>query len=189
MAQRPRLMEVLRSALYVLVLATAAAAASTGDAAPVRPLETAIVDPVEFTSPTADVALEHALKSGASAIKVPVFWDTIAPVKRPSGFRPADPLEPAYYWKGLDAELRLIRSHGLEPFVYIAGPPDWAMRKLDGFRRVDPEQYRLFVLAAVRRYSGHMPGLPRVRYWEAWNEPNKVPGREFKPGAADWYRE
>src|SRR5436190_1314924 len=70
-----------------------------------------------------------------------------------------------------------------------AGPPTWAMRKVDGFPRVDPEQYRLFVLAAVRRYSGTTQGLPRVRYWEAWNEPNKVPGPEFKPGAGDWYRE
>src|SRR5262249_61707321 len=109
--------------------------------------------------------------------------------RRRPGAGPAAPLEPAYSWQGRDAELRLVHSHGLEPIVYIAGPPDWAMRKLDGFPRVDPEQYRLFVLAAVRRYSGRTQGLPRVRYWEAWNEPNKVPGREFKPGAADWYRE
>lgn len=182
-------MEALRSALCVLVLALAASAASTADAAPAQPLETAFVDPVEFTSPTADLALSHAVKAGATAIKIPLFWDTIAPATRPSHFRPADPVEPAYNWQGLDAEVRLVRSHGLEPFVYIAGPPSWAIRKLDGFPRVDPEQYRLFVLAAVRRYSGKTQGLPRVRYWEAWNEPNKVPGREFKPGAADWYRE
>jgi hypothetical protein len=172
-----------------LVIALAASAASTADAAPTQPLETAFVDPVEFTSPTADLALSHAVKAGAKAIKIPLFWDTIAPATRPSHFRPADPLEPAYNWQGLDAEVRLVRSHGLEPFVYVAGPPSWAIRKLDGFPRVDPEQYRLFVLAAVRRYSGKTQGLPRVRYWEAWNEPNKVPGREFKPSAADWYRE
>lgn len=182
-------MEALRSALCVLVIALAASAASTADAAPTQPLETAFVDPVEFTSPTADLALSHAVKAGAKAIKIPLFWDTIAPATRPSHFRPADPLEPAYNWQGLDAEVRLVRSHGLEPFVYVAGPPSWAIRKLDGFPRVDPEQYRLFVLAAVRRYSGKTQGLPRVRYWEAWNEPNKVPGREFKPSAADWYRE
>src|SRR3954469_8940678 len=182
-------MEALRSALRVLVLALAASAASTADAAPAQPLETAFVDPVEFTSPTADLALSHAVKAGATAIKIPLFWDTIAPATRPSHFRPADPLEPAYDWQGLDTEVRNVRSHGLEPFVYIAGPPSWAIRKLDGFPRVDPEQYRLFVLAAVRRYSGRTQGLPRVRYWEAWNEPNKVPGREFKPAAAGWYRE
>src|SRR5215831_5734693 len=127
MAQRPRLMEALRSALFVLVLATAAAGASTAGAAPLRPLERAFVDPVEFTSPTADLALKRAVESGATAIKIPVFWDTVAPATRPSRFRPADPLEPAYKWQGLDSELRLVRSHGLEPIVYIAGPPDWAM--------------------------------------------------------------
>jgi hypothetical protein len=189
MAQRPRLMEALRSALFVLVLAVSGALASTAEAAPLQPLQRAFVDPVEFTSPTAELALKHAVEAGATAIKIPVFWDSIAPATRPSRFKPADPLEPAYNWQGLDAELRLVRSHGLEPIVYIAGPPDWAMRKLDGFQRVDPDQYRQFVLAAVRRYSGTTQGLPRVRYWEAWNEPNKVPGREFKPGAADWYRE
>jgi hypothetical protein len=182
-------MEALRPALCVLVLAAAAFVASAAGTAPARPLETAIVDPVEFTSPTADLALSHAVKTGASAIKVPLFWDTIAPATRPSHFRPTDPNEPAYNWEGLDSELRLIRSHGLEPIVYIAGPPDWAIRKLDGFPRVDPRLYGQFALAAVRRYSGRTQGLPRVRYWEAWNEPNKVPGREFKPGAPDWYRE
>jgi hypothetical protein len=172
----------------VLILTIAALAASAA-AGPVRPLETAIVDPVEFTSPTADLALSHARKAGASAIKVPLFWDTVAPATRPSRFRPTDPAEPAYNWEGIDSELRLIRAHGLEPIVYIAGPPDWAIRNLDGFPRVDPRLYGQFALAAVHRYSGSTQGLPRVRYWEAWNEPNKVPGREFKPGAPDWYRE
>jgi hypothetical protein len=39
----------------------------------------------------------------------------------------------------------------------------------------------------VHRYRG-AAGLPRVRYWEAWNEPNKVPNRQYKPSAAGWYR-
>jgi len=63
------------------------------------------------------------------------------------------------------------------------------MRKLDGFARVDPVQYAAFALAAVRRYSGRTTGAPRVRYWEAWNEPNKIPGPPFKAGAASWYRQ
>jgi hypothetical protein len=182
-------MDALRSAVSLLVVALAALAASTAAADPPRPLETAFVDPFEFTSPTADLALSRAVKGGATAIKVPLFWNTIAPATRPPHFRPGDPAERAYTWQGLDTELRLIRSHGLEPIVYVAGPPTWAIRKLDGFPRTDPEQYRMFALAAVRRYSGKTQGVPRVRYWEAWNEPNKVPGREFKPGAADWYRE
>src|SRR3954452_18669292 len=123
-------MEALRSALRVLVLALAASGASTAGAPPLQPLETAFVDPVEFTSPTADLALEHAVKAGATAIKIPLFWDTVAPAKRPARFRPTDPLEPVYDWKGIDNELRLVRSHGLEPIVYVAGPPSWAILKL-----------------------------------------------------------
>src|SRR5213595_2732558 len=125
MARRPHPMAPLRSALSALVLALAALVTTAAVAAPPQPLETAFVDPVEFTSPTADLALSRAVKDGATAIKVPLFWNTIAPVTRPSHFRPADPAEPAYNWKGLDSELRLIRSHGLEPIVYVAGPPSW----------------------------------------------------------------
>src|SRR6185437_15877939 len=114
--------------------------------------------------------------------------NTVAPATRPSHFRPADPADPAYDWKPLDAELRLVQSHGLQSIVYIAGPPSWALQKLDGFPRVDPAQYAAFALAAVRRYSGETAGLPHIRYWQAWNEPNKVPNPSYKPGAASWYR-
>ena len=31
-------------------------------------------------------------------------------------------------------------------------------------------------------------GLPRVRVWGCWNEPNKVPGPSAKATAAEWYR-
>jgi hypothetical protein len=179
---------MVRGVLSLVVLALAASAA-TALGAPARPLETAFVDPYSFTGPTADAALTRAARAGASAIKVPLFWDTVAPATKPSRFTPARPADPAYNWTQVDAQLRAVRAHELEPIVYIAGPPSWAIRKLDGFPRTDPAQYAAFALAAVRRYSGETAGLPRVRYWEAWNEPNKVPRRSFKPGAASWYRQ
>jgi len=167
----------------VVALAAVAAAAAT-----TQPLQTALVDPYVFVGPTADVGLSRAAQAGAAAIKVPIFWNTVAPATRPSHFRPADTADPAYDWKPLDAELRLVQSHGLQSIVYIAGPPSWALQKLDGFPRVDPAQYAAFALAAVRRYSGETAGLPHIRYWQAWNEPNKVPNPSYKPGAASWYR-
>jgi hypothetical protein len=141
-----------------------------------------------FTGPDAAAGLDRARAAGATAIKVPLFWNGVAPAQRPAGFQPANPSDRSYYWAGLDAQLRLIAAHGLEPIVYISGPPVWAMREIDGALRVDPEQYRLFTLAAVKRYSGRTPGLPRVKVWQAWNEPNKVPSPAAKAGAADWYR-
>jgi hypothetical protein len=154
-----------------------------------HPLRTAIVDPVVFTGPNAAAGLERARAAGATAIKVPLFWNGVAPAKRPAGFQPSNPSDRSYYWAGLDAQLRLIAARGLEPIVYISGPPAWAMRKIDGALRVDPDQYRLFTLAAVKRYSGRTPGLPRVRIWQAWNEPNKVPSPAAKPGVESWYRQ
>jgi hypothetical protein len=46
-----------------------------------------------------------------------------------------------------------------------------------GSWRPSARQYRLFAEAAARRYSGSFRDssgarLPRVRYWQAWNEPN-----------------
>jgi hypothetical protein len=168
----------------VAALAAAAPATPTGE----HPLETAIVDPLVFTGPDAAAALDRAAAAGATAIKVPVFWSLVAPARRPRTFRPADPSDPAYDWNGLDTELRLIHAHGLEPIVYIAAAPTWALTRFDGLMRPDPGQFAAFARAAVRRYSGHTKDLPRVRVWQAWNEPNKVANPAYKPGAADWYR-
>ena len=185
-SKRPLAMS-LKAFVAALVLALPALAASTAVAPSPLPLRTGFVDPYVFTGHDAALGLERAAAAGASSIKVPLFWDTVAPASRPPGFQPADPADPAYNWVQLDAQLRLIRARHLEPIVYIAGPPSWAKRTSEGLARVDPTQYAAFALAAVRRYGGQA-GLPRVRYWQAWNEPNKVPNPTYKPGAAVWYR-
>jgi hypothetical protein len=176
----------LRSRVAVLAV-IALVGSGAASAAPVRPLETAIVDPAVFTGPDASTGLDRAVSAGIGAIKIPLFWNEVAPASRPAGFAAADPTDPAYDWSALDAQLRLVHAHGLEPIVYIAGAPTWAFAKIDGASRPDPTLYRAFALAAVRRYSGTAPGLPRVRYWEAWNEPNKVTGPSAKAGAPAWY--
>jgi hypothetical protein len=175
---------LLAAAVAFLSAATVASSARAAG----HPLRTAIVDPAVFTGPNAAAGLDRARSAGATAIKVPLFWNGVAPARRPAGFRPSNPSDHSYYWAGLDTQLRLIAARGLEPIVYISGPPAWAMRKIDGALRVDPDQYRLFTLAAVKRYSGQTPGLPRVKVWQAWNEPNKVPSPAAKPGVESWYR-
>jgi hypothetical protein len=190
---RPRRSSRAVGTLALLVVALLAARAAQVDgvanaAETPRPLRTAIVDPAVFTSPDAAAALRRAAAAGISVIKVPLFWNEVAPASRPGGFRPANPGDPSYSWSGLDSELELIRAQGLEPLVYIAGAPKWAYRRIDGAERPDPAQVADFALAAVKRYSGTSPDLPRVRLWQAWNEPNKVPSPAAKPGAADWYR-
>jgi hypothetical protein len=52
-------------------------------------------------------------------------------------------------------------------------------RERPGTWRPNAADYAAFATAAARRYDGHFPDpllpgayLPRVRYWQAWNEPN-----------------
>ena len=124
------------------------------------------------------------------AIKIPLFWSTVVPAKRPARFHAASPAEPAYGWTGLDAELRLVRAAGLEPILYIAAAPTWATTRIAGAVRPDPQQYRAFALAAVRHYSGRVSGSPRVRYWQAWNEPTRsatgLPRWGRRAGIGQW---
>jgi hypothetical protein len=175
-----------RSILCLAILFSAFAANGAAAAAP-QPLQTAFVDPTVFTGPNAAAGLSAAKAAGASMIKVPLFWNEVAPATRPAGFKPSDPSDPAYNWAQLDAQLRLIRAHGLQAIVYVSSAPTWAMRTIGGYPRAEPGQFASFALAAVRRYAGS-DGLPRVRFWEAWNEPNKVPNRAAKASAATWYR-
>ena len=75
----------------------------------------------------------------------------------------------------MDQQVREARRFGLEPLMSIESAPDWAEGSgpgLPGTVRPNPAEFALFARAAARRYSGSFAGLPRVRRWEAWNEPN-----------------
>ncbi|HVM18170.1 MAG TPA: hypothetical protein VM290_11370 [Gaiellaceae bacterium] len=102
-------------------------------------------------------------------------WRAIAPEQRPPEFRPDDPGEPSYRWGALDRQVSLAVSRGLQPLVTVWSAPDWATPRgnaLPGTLRPDPLEFHRFTRALVRRYSGTYEGLPRVRLWMAWNEPN-----------------
>ncbi len=113
--------------------------------------------------------------TGATAIRIYAIWKRYAPATRPAGFDPADPADPGYDWSLLDEQVRQAKANGLEPILSIEGAPDWAEgpgEGLAGTLRPSPTEFGLFARAAARRYSGSFEGLPRVRWWQAWNEPN-----------------
>jgi len=60
--------------------------------------------------------------------------------------------------------------------VQIYSAPKWAERcvtkDFPGICNPDPVAFQRFTAAAVKRYSGNFEGLPKVRFWEPWNEPN-----------------
>ena len=161
----------------------------------VRPLQTAVTDSVTFILPEKDSAFAHTRTAGASFVRIDMGWQYIlrpAALKtKPKGFDPADPNDPNYDWGSVDAQVRDAVRHGLEPIVTVFGAPSWAIEPapgLHGLGRPDPAAVAQFALAGARRFSGADPAHPRVRYWEAWNEPNHVGAAALKKGAADWYR-
>lgn len=128
---------------------------------------------------------------GVGVIRVSLHWDSVAPIQRPAGFAAADPA--AYPGWGLyDEIVQDARQDGIVIDFSLGGPaPQWAtgagLPSSGGFGGVwkpSPAIFKQFVQAAATRYSGNydpalgmsVPGdpndLPRVSFWEIWNEPN-----------------
>jgi hypothetical protein len=118
-------------------------------------------------------SMDGVRAAGSTAVRFYASWRRAAPGNRPAD--PANPADPAYNWTLLDQQVQVAKSRGLEPILSIEGAPDFAEGSgegLDGTVRPSPTEFALFARAAARRYSGSFGGLPRVRYWQAWNEPN-----------------
>jgi hypothetical protein len=162
--------------ILILALCLAALVAAP-DAAAFRPFETAIADPTAFDAPTRDTAFQHVADAGAGVVRLAVSWSRIAPAGtvKPDGFDARDPLDPAYRFEALDEQVVAATGAGLQPIVTIVEAPRWAERGdagRQGGRKPDPAELGAFAEAVARRYSGSVLDLPRVRYWQAWNEPN-----------------
>ncbi|MGN6869072.1 MAG: hypothetical protein ACTHMY_11795 [Solirubrobacteraceae bacterium] len=129
--------------------------------------------------------IPRAVAEGASIVRINVLWSQVAPRVRPPLFDPADPSSPGYNWTTVDATVRGLAGHGLQVLLNITDAPSWAegpsppTDASPGSWRPDPAQFASFATAAALRYDGSFPDplqpgafLPRVRYWQPWNEPN-----------------
>lgn len=174
----------LLQGIPLTVVVAAAAIAPLGDSADAqssagRPLHTAIVDPGFFTGPSTETGFQRTRAAGASFVRLNLYWTSVAPAgnKRPAGFNPRNPGDPLYRWDVYDDLARTAVVSGLQPIFDILGAPAWAQssgsqRSVDGYVRPSPSALADFATAAARRYAGGYQGLPRVRYWQIWNEPN-----------------
>lgn len=126
----------------------------------------------------APLAFERTRAAGAQFIRIPLYWAGTAPVKLPAVWSPEDPADPNYEWGESDEDVVRAVSAGLVPVLQVDGAPIWAQRchtpsvAPSAVCDPDPAALRAFAVAAARRYSGLVPGLPRVQYWQALNEPN-----------------
>ena len=140
-----------------------------------RPLQTAVFDPIAFPGADAAVAFAHSRETGATLARLFLDWGAVA-AQEPSS-EPTNPANPAYDWSAVDRQVKLAVAHHLQPILDVFGPPTWARKpSTDGGppppELRDPADVGRFMRAAARRYSGTFGRLPRVRYWQVWNEPN-----------------
>jgi hypothetical protein len=156
----------------------------------------------DFTLPEKQVAFERTRAAGASLARLFLSWPAVAPggSSRPAGFiNPRDPSDPQYQWDALDEVVQTAVAARLEPIFSIIDAPGWAQtgakqRPSDGPVRPSPSALADFTTALATRYSGRFRNIPRVRYWQVWNEPNLsiylMPQSENgKPVSPDWYRD
>lgn len=134
---------------------------------------------------TREIWNRRAVESGASIDRMSVAWAGIAPASLPPGFDATDPSSPGYHWEKLDAAIKTAAAHDLEVVLTTQHAPTWAegpgrpaKAKIGGWEP-DPVAYGKFAHALATRYSGSFPDpsspgtdLPRVRYFDSWNEPN-----------------
>ena len=140
-------------------------------------MRTGFLDPGAFAGPNADESVVRAQTAGATVTRVLLFWNA---VETATPADPEDPNDPAYDWASVDRQVAHAVRGGLTPILNITHSPKWARGQAVGLPGTwpSPTKYAQFAKAAARRYSGtftpsgQTEPLPRVRYWQAWNEPN-----------------
>lgn len=160
----------LLAGLLVALALCGFARAERADAA-LKPLRTGVSyvygnDPIEFT---------QVVAAGGKWVLTPLKWWDVAPRKLPASWNPEDPADPNYNWKFFDLWVTNALRAGLTPVLQIRGAPTWAQGcpgTFDAPCKPDPQKLAAFAKAAAIRYSGHFQGLPRVKFWQALNEPN-----------------
>lgn len=170
-------------ALILIGVVTALAALIPGAASAARGLETGIGDEVyvDSRSSVRNSWLDRTTEAKVGLVRLSVNWSAIG-AKRPAN--PINPADPAYGWTSVDRGVRGAAASGLDVMFLLNKAPRWAEganrpnREQAGSWKPNATEFGKFARALATRYSGNFPDpegpgtLPRVRYYEAWNEPN-----------------
>jgi Cellulase (glycosyl hydrolase family 5) len=176
-----RARERARSRIFAILLCAALIATALGaSTASARGLTTgftdnAIFDPSSQHPSGRGLWLDRAVDAHAGIIRISVDWRNTV---RNQPKNPTNPADPAYGFDRLDTAVEQAKARGLNVVLTVYRAPDWAEGANPppgiepGAWKPDPVKYGQFGQALARRYSGHFRGLPQVRDFEVWTEPN-----------------
>ena len=123
-------------------------------------------------------ALEEIRALGADTLRVEVKWSEVAPSPGAKGKPAFDATDPAAYpgFEPYDDLLVRATAKGFRIMITLApDAPNWATAGgRGGNYKVDSNDFAEFARAVGRRYSGVFGGLPAVKYFSIWNEPNHI---------------
>ena len=192
--------------LILTSLLTLLVAAPTAEAAPRHGLLTGFSDFAAFQGPNPaerQSAFANMRAARGTVVRIQSSWSEIAPTEPPTDADARDPAWPGYRWERLDRSVREAVAARVTPLVLLTGASAWAEGRRrrasapPGTWKPSAPDYRLFAEALARRYSGRFGNLPRVRYYQPWNEPNlsdflnpqwERSGRRFRPASPAIYR-
>jgi hypothetical protein len=131
------------------------------------------------------LAMTRIREAGADVVRIPVDWRSTVAEDPASSFDAADPASPDYRFAPVDAAVLSAVSAGLTPLLVVSHAPAFAEASprwpyaYPGSWAPSPTALEEFAVALARRYDGSFPDagapngvLPRVRLFQAWNEPN-----------------
>jgi hypothetical protein len=132
-----------------------------------------------------ELELSRIRGTGAKFVRIPISWREFVAETPPAGFQARDPSSSAYRFARLDASVESAAAAGLEPLLVVShapafaeAPHRWPYAYL-GSWAPSPGALEEFAAALALRYDGSFPDalapggvLPRVRLFQAWNEPN-----------------
>jgi hypothetical protein len=176
---------VRRRRLFAIAIAAAAVASvslNTQESQAARGLDLGFVDRdfVDDNAATRDLALDRAVQARAGTVLLYVDWSRVAPLNRPASFDPTDPADPHYHFDAIDDAVHAARARGLRILMAFTRAPSWAegpgrpseSLATPGSWRPNANDVGDFTRAIATRYSGNFMGLPAVRHWQLWAEPN-----------------
>ncbi len=123
-------------------------------------------------------ALDELRSLGADTLRVEVKWSEVAPSPAAKAKPAFDATNSSAYpgFQPYDDLVRRAAGKGFRIMMTLApDAPNWATAGgRGGNYKVDSRDFADFARAVASRYSGAFGGLPAVKYFSIWNEPNHV---------------